>query len=133
MFYLAQVGRVYETQADLWAALPVPIRSAKTTRRNPLGDVYQPDPASGCSDPHDIAHYHAPMVGHSHHQTVDDHGWHNDIEFFHNGFKRYPVLLVAEPSLTFLWQTPRLYVDRHERNDTWDSVPALLLRLRAAR
>jgi hypothetical protein len=130
LFYLAQVEHVYASQADLWKALPQTLRRAKSTRTNHLGDAYQPNPASGCSDPFDTAHYHPPMLGHSHHQTESDDGWVNDIEFFHAGFGRHPVLLVAKPALTFLWQTPLLFVDSHPRNKTWDNLHALLGRLR---
>lgn len=132
LFYLAQVEHVYASQADLWKALPPALRRTKSTRTNSLGDAYQPNPASASTDPFDAARYHPPMLGHSHHRTESDDGWVNDIEFFHEGFGRHPVLLVAKSERTFLWQTPLLYVDSHPRNKTWDNLPALLARLRGA-
>ena len=48
----------------------------------------------------------------------------------HPTFKRHSVLLVAKPELTFIWQTPLLFLDEHPRNKTWTSVGALLSKLR---
>ena len=62
--------------------LTAQLRQAKSTRRNRLGDAYQPNPSSPCLDPWDAVHYYPPMVGHSHHVTAADDGWKNDIEFF---------------------------------------------------
>jgi len=132
LFYLAQVEQVYASQSELWEALPVGLRLAKSTRRNRLGDAYQPNPSSGCTDPFDADHYFPPMVGHSHRPTAGHDGWKDDIEFYHAAFKRHPVLLVAKPELTFLWQTPLLFLGNHPRNKTWDSVSALLSKLQPA-
>ncbi len=132
LVYLAQVERAYESQAELWADLPQRLRIAKSTTQNPLGDVYQPNPSSRSQDRHSVAHYHPPLVGHSHRETADDDSWHDDIEFFHARFRRRPLLLVAKPRMTFLWQQPMLYLKRHERNQTWGSVAALLAKLRSA-
>src|SRR4051812_16390672 len=102
-------------------------------RRNRLGDVYQPNPSSPCADPWDAAHYYPPLVGHSHREPASDDTWKKDIEFYHSNFKRRAPYLVAKPELTFLWQTPMLFVDEHPRNLTWNSVKALLLKLRMDR
>jgi hypothetical protein len=133
LFYLAQVEQVYTTEADLWAALPSSLRLAKSTRRNRLGDAYQPNPASSCADPFDAAHYHTPVVGHTHHVDAADDTWKKDIEFYHSNFKRHAPHLVAKPELTFLWQTPTMYLKDHPRNKTWDSVGALLSKLTMAK
>lgn len=137
LFYLAQVERVYATAADLWTALPsLPLphlQQAKSTRRNRLGDAFQPNLDSSCADPFDAAHYYPPMLGHSHHTTASDANWKNDIEFYNSSFKRHSVYLVANPELTFLWQTPTLYLREHHRNQSWESVDALLRRLIVAR
>jgi hypothetical protein len=132
LFYLARMEAVYASQADLWEALPAHVRQAKSTRRNRLGDVYQPNPSSPCADPWDAAHYYPPLVGHSHHLTASDDNWKKDIEFYHSNFKRRAPYLVAKPELTFLWQTPMLYLDEHPRNLTRDNVKALLSRLKMA-
>ena len=130
LFYLAKIEKVYASQSELWRAHTGKLRQAKSTRRNPLGDAYQPDPASACQDVFDAAHYHPPMVGHNHHVTASHDCWKNDIEFFPAPFKRHPVLLVAKPKLTFLWQTPLLFLDDHPRNKTWDGVKPLFQNLR---
>lgn len=133
LFYLAQVEQVYPTAASHWAAFPAHLRQAKTTRRNRLGDAFQPNPASSCADPFDADHYHPPMIGHSHHETAWDDNWKKDIEFYNGLFGRHSVYLVAKPELTFLWQTPTLFLNNHPRNDSWPSVDALLRRLVTAR
>ncbi|OWK40478.1 hypothetical protein [Fimbriiglobus ruber] len=130
LFYLAQVERVYPTAASHWAALPANLRQAKTTRRNRLGDAFQPNIASSCADPFDAAHYHTPMVKHSHHMTATDDTWKNDIEFFNSLLKRHSVYLVAKPEFTFLWHTPTLFLKDHPRNQSWESVDDLLVKLK---
>jgi hypothetical protein len=129
LFYLAQVELVYPTAAKLWEALPANLRQAKSTRRNRLGDAFQPDPASSCADPFDAAHYHPPMIGHSHRETASHDNWKKDIEFYNSKFKRHSVYVVEKPDLTFLWQTPTLYLKDHPRNQSWDSVDDLLVKL----
>lgn len=126
LFYLAQVRSGYSTAADLWAALPTSLRQAKSTRRNRLGDAFQPNPTSSCGDPRDAAHYHPPMVGHSHHRTARADDWKKDIEFSNAQFGRHAAYLVADPEFTFLWQTPALFLEHHPRNQSWDSVDELL-------
>ena len=133
LFYLAQVERICPTAASHWAALPANLRQAKTTRRNRLGDAFQPNPASSCADPFKAAHYHPPMIGHSHHETARDGNWKKDIEFVNRLFARHSVYVVARPKLTFLWQTPTLFLNHHPRNQSWGSVNKLLRRLVAAR
>jgi hypothetical protein len=133
LFYLASMEAVYASQAELWEALSAHVRQAKSTRRNRLGDVYQPNPSSHCADPWDAAHYYPPLVGHSHHETATDATWKKDIEFYHSKFKRRAPYLAAKPQLTFLWQTPMLFLDEHPRNLTWNNVKALLLKLRMDR
>jgi hypothetical protein len=112
---------------------PPNLRQAKSTRRNRLGDAYQPNPASSCADPFDATQYHPPMIGHSHRESGSDETWKNDIEFYNCKFKRHSAYIVAKPCLTFLWQTPTLYLKDHPRNQSWDSVDDLLRRLIAAR
>jgi hypothetical protein len=129
LFYLAQIGQVYRSMAELWTALPSHLRLAKSARRNRLGDAYQPNPSSACLDPFDAAHYYPPMLGHSHRKDASDDAWKEDVEFYDGSFKRYDVYLAAKPKLTFLWQTPLLYLEDHPRNKTWDSVAALLTKL----
>ena len=78
--------------------LTAQLRQAKSTRRNRLGDAYQPNPSSPCLDPWDAVHYYPPMVGHSHHVTAADDGWKNDRNFSHPPFKRHSVLLSPSPN-----------------------------------
>lgn len=134
LFYLAKVEQVYKSQSEICNALSPQTRKAKTTRRNPLGDIYEPNPSSLCDDPFDAAHYHPPMIGHSHHQEQSDDKWLKDIEFHHKKFGRRPPAIAAKPQLTFLWQTPLLFVDpdKHARNQTWSSMAELLDSLRMA-
>lgn len=133
LFYLARVQRAYPTAAELWYELAPSLRQAKSTRRNRLGDAYQPNRASPCADPFDAAHYHPPMIGHSHRESNSDENWKNDIEFYNSKFKRHAAYLVAKPCSTFLGQTPTLYLQDHPRNQSWDSVDDLFRRLVAAR
>jgi hypothetical protein len=133
LFYLAQVRSGYPTAAGLWAALPASLRQAKSTRRNRLGDAFQPNPTSSCGDPLDAAHYHPPMVGHSHRRTAATEDWKKDIEFSNAQFGRHAAYLVADPAFTFLWQTPALFLEHHPRNQGWESVDILLTRLIASR
>jgi hypothetical protein len=130
LFYLARVGKVYKSMAELWASLPAPLRLAKSAKRNRLGDAYQPNPKSTCLDPFDANHYYPPSVGHSHRKNVLDDTWKRDVEFYDRSFKRHDVYLVAKPELTFLWQTPLLYVKSHPRNRTWETMGELLSALR---
>jgi hypothetical protein len=130
LFYLARMKWVYPSQAELWKALPDHVRQGKNSRYNRLGDVYQPNPTSPCVDPWGAAHYFPPLIGHSHRETATDNGWKKDIEFFHKKFKRRAPYLVAKPDVTFLWQTPMLYLDEHPRNLTWGSIQSLLSKLR---
>lgn len=74
-----------------------------------------------------------PMIGHSHHETARDDTWKKDIEFYNGLFGRHSVYLVAKPELTFLWQTPTLFLNDHPRNQRWESVDELLRRLVAGR
>jgi hypothetical protein len=68
------------------------------------------------------------MIGHSHRTKASDDNWKNDIEFY-NRFKRHSADVIAKPNLTFLWQTPTLYLKDHPRNQSWDNVDDLLARL----
>jgi hypothetical protein len=63
LFYLARMEAVYASQAELWEALPAHVRQAKSTRRNRLGDVYQPNPSSPGANPWDAAHEEAGVSG----------------------------------------------------------------------
>lgn len=133
LFYLAQVEEFYLTAASHWAALPANLRQAKSTQRNRLGDAFQPNPASSCAGPFDADHYHPPMIGHSHHVDATDENWKKDIEFLNSKFERHSVYLVANPELTFLWQTPTMYLKDHPRNRAWGSVGTLLSKLTMAK
>ena len=38
--------------------------------------------------------------------------------------------LVAKPELTFIWQSPTMYLKEHPRNQSWEIVDELLAKLK---
>jgi hypothetical protein len=129
LFYLAQVEQGHPTAADLWNKLSGGEQQAKSTRLSRLGDAFEPNSAATYAGPHKAKYYHPPMVGHSHRATAPDERWKQDIEYSHPGFRRHAAHLVARPELTFLWQTPTLFLEHHPRNRSWASVDELLRQL----
>ena len=124
LVYLAEVCHPYDSYSQLWNALPVAVRNAKSATRHTLGDIYQPNPSSACADPYNPAHYSPPIEGHTHEDW-----WKEDVVTRY--YNRHPALLVAKPKTTFLWQTPTLFLTEHHRNQTWNGgVTALMSKLR---
>lgn len=125
LFYLAEVANAYESQQDIWEAVPPEVQKAKCTRNNSHGDLYEPQFLRG-ADSFDSANYHLPMVGHRHRVNENDETWQRDIDYFDETFKRHSAYLSANPRRTFLWESPMLYVDDHSRTDSWTSINHLL-------
>jgi hypothetical protein len=130
LFYLAKVQVAYASQAELWRALADHVRLAKSTRLHQLGDLYEPNPTSPCTDPWDADHYYPPMVGHNHRPTQAATIW-RDYDIERTPYGRHPRLLLATRKLTFLWRTPLLYKD-YRRQGTWESVCECLSELTPA-
>jgi hypothetical protein len=120
LFYLAKVQVAYTSPAELWHALDDRARRKKSTRLHPLGDVFEPNPSSPCKDHHKADHYFPPMLGHDHRMSDLQAIW-KDYDIEQCPHRRHPRLLRADPSLTFIWQTPLIYKD-YRRHGTWDSV-----------
>jgi Nucleotide modification associated domain 2 len=109
LVYLMRVADAYESHRELWKHLSPHSKTLKNARVNTLGDVYEPNGNIG--DAFALSSYHAPLRGHSHHQTACDLGWHGDIDYF--GKKRRAALLVGSPSHTFVWNRPGVrYADQ---------------------
>jgi hypothetical protein len=135
LFYVTQVDATYPSHNALWQARPE-LRSAKSSRRNHKGDLYEPKGALACTDclnPDcptclDPDAYYPPMVGHSHRKTAADETWIGDIDTTY--YNRRPALLVGKPSRTFLWEHPTIrFRTDHPRTKTWTSMAALLRQL----
>lgn len=124
LFYLAKIEKVYKSQAEICKALPPETLNAKTTRRNRLGDIYEPNRLSDCTDPFNVAHYFPPMIGHSHREKASDQRWLRDIDYPRYG--RRASYFLAKPTLSFLWQTPLLFLTQHPRQRKWGSLAEML-------
>ncbi len=106
LVYLMQVGHAFESHYDLWASREGTIiadKSAKSARRNPLGDLYQPKGELLGDDRFDPGNYHAPCRGHSHASQ-----WHQDVCYRGRG-GRPAALLVGDAENSFVWDTPAIF------------------------
>lgn len=132
LFYLTRVQDAYESHAELWERLPAGVREKKSAAANFLGDVFAPRGRIAGDGQFDPDRYHTP-TRHSHRRNSCDKGWHNDIDYWCAGrYKRRPSLLVGDPHLTFLWETPIIRLDgNHCRNfKKWDSIEMLVRHLK---
>ena len=99
LFYLMRVERAFESQFDLWQALPRSSREAKAADRHPLGDLYRPlsDELAG-GERFQVARYQPPCPSHDHYQ-----GWEDDV---HYPGGRRPALLVGAAEHSYVWSGP---------------------------
>jgi hypothetical protein len=135
LFYLAKIDSAHESHADLWQAMKTRTRNAKVADRHFLGDVFRPkSPLPTGSARFTPSRYVTPSA-HAHRQHRGDRGWQNDINYRHSDRYSHPPLLVADPSMTFIWDEPLIfYASDHCRNFyKWSSLSELLSNLRAAR
>lgn len=132
LFYLAKISHACESQYDLWQFLqktPKTVREAKSSLNDPFGDVFEPIGVLKGDERFDPACYHPPMLGHSHHNNGCHTAWVGDIRY--RKARRYgqqPSLLVCEPSLSFMWQKPKIRLKEfHARNfRNWESASDFL-------
>jgi hypothetical protein len=133
LFYLMQVEVAYDSHSDLWNALPETVRDAKAAHKHFLGDVFVPKTTNLTGDSRfDPSRYHCPSR-HAHIKPKDPIYWHNDINYQHAARTgRQPPLLVAEPSLTYIWKEPMLYLDcnHHRDYEKWANLQDLIARLK---
>ena len=129
LVYLMQVGHAFESHYDLWASPEGTIiadKSAKSARRNPLGDLYEPKGELLGDDRFDPGNYHAPCRGHSHARQ-----WHQDVSYRGRG-GRPAALLVGDAENSFVWDTPAIFfADSLGRGQKKLSLGDLLHRLSA--
>lgn len=104
LFYLMLVEKVFDSHADAWTELSRP--TAKSTHRNPFGDVYEPLPH--LTNNWDAKHYRPTLTGHVH----DDAGnRHKDIERVYCP-GRHPKLLAGDVRHSYLWSAPLIRLNR---------------------
>lgn len=128
LFYLTRVAAAFDSQFELWEALPPATRRAKSAARHRLWDLFEPKPDSltrlevpaARSLP---AHYIPPCSDHSHAGA-----WHKDIHY--EGPAGRARFLLGDPAASFVWSSPRI-VNRyaggaHPRTKLWPELSAFL-------
>lgn len=111
VFYMMKVQAAFESHYDLWHAdlLSASAKRAKSASRHRLGDLYEP--SSRNVGPFDPDSYKEPDDDHSHYKKP--HGknrpeWQEDIDYVGMA-RRRPALLVGDPEMSFIWETPLIY------------------------
>jgi hypothetical protein len=125
------VRDAYESHAELWDSLDAATREKKSARANFLGDVFAPRGRVAGDGRFDPGRYHTP-TRHSHRRNSCDNGWHNDIDYWRADRYGRPSLLVGDPHLMFIWESPVICFDGdHCRNfKKWDSIEKLIRHLK---
>jgi hypothetical protein len=103
--YLMCVERSFLSQMDLWRELPDKCRRAKCASNSPVGDLYEPKPASK-RGPFDPLNYNAPVAGHAHSPGWRLNSWHNDIVRW-RGSKPHRLLL-GQAAQSYRWTHTRM-------------------------
>lgn len=131
LFYLTRVQEAYESHAELWESLDTATRAKKSARDNFLGDVFAPRGKVAGEARFDPRRYRTP-TRHSHRRNSCDNGWHNDIDYWCADRYGRPSLLVGDPLLTFIWESPVIRLDSdHCRNfKKWDGIGKLIRHLK---
>jgi hypothetical protein len=127
LFYLMRIRDEYDSQLDLWSALPPSVRAVKSARTNRLGDLFEPR-ATAHAAAYNPASYHPPVsspVGaeHVHWSTA----WLQDICWrYPTPATKMPKLLVGDPDYSFVWSRPRYSFNgtKHPRFKVYPSVAA---------
>lgn len=106
LIYLMHVNRAFESHYALWKGLPADVRRAKAANKagNIFGDVYRPVKTQTCKAPFDEASYRSPCASHAH-----EDGWGKDVDYM--SYRR-PALLVGDVKFSFLWDKPKILLDR---------------------
>jgi hypothetical protein len=134
LFYLGQIREAYASQSELWHALPVKTRQAKSAKVSRQGDLYEPKGKLDFKTAFNPANYHPPLSGHRHHPGGK---WRIDIDYRLKKLKRHgarrPSLLVADPEFSFVWRTPSLYVDARWRQRNYVTLHHFLQDLKEDR
>ncbi|WP_419188459.1 hypothetical protein [Stieleria bergensis] len=135
LFYLARIDSAHESHADLWQAMKARTRNAKVADRHFLGDIFRPKSPLPTGSARFTPNRYITPSAHAHRQHRGDRGWRNDINYRHADRYRHPPLLVADPSMTFIWDEPLIFFARnHCRNFyKWSSFSELVSNLRASR
>ena len=94
------VEHVFDSHADAWSGLKRP--TAKSTKRNPFGDVYEPLP--DLKGKWLASDYQTSVAGHVHGDTGSRF---KDIEKVYRP-GRHPKLLVGAVNQSYLWSSPML-------------------------
>jgi hypothetical protein len=135
LFYLSMIKSAYESHADLWKAMNARNRNAKAADRHFLGDTFRPKSPLPTGKARFTPSRYVTPSAHAHRQHQGDRGWRNDISYRHADKYRHPPLLVADPSMTFIWDEPLIYyAANHCRNfHKWPSLAGLVANLRETR
>lgn len=104
LVYLIQVGKAYNSQADIYKALSPAAQRAKAADANRLGDLYRPKEV--IRDVYNANNYMRPIDGHTH--CVHD-GWREDIGYT-DQYGRRCAYLAGAPGRSFLWNRPEIVV-----------------------
>ncbi len=100
---------------------------AKSSHEHFLGDIFVPHGRIVGEGRFNPRRYLVPLR-HSHRRHKCDNDWHNDINYKHSERYGRPALLVGDPTLTFLWDEPRIFLSNaHCRNfKKWNNLADLL-------
>jgi hypothetical protein len=105
--YLMCVERSFLSQVELWRALPVSCRGAKSASNSELGDLFEPK-AAASTNPYNPAHYHAPAVG-GHVHSTDKHPstWRRDVMRW-GRWSRPHRLLLGKATQSYRWMNVKM-------------------------
>lgn len=109
VFYMMKVQAAFESHYDLWHSdlIPADTKQAKSASKHRLGDLYEPKGKN--LNPFDPGSYIEPIAKHSHRKDKNQQEWHRDIRYEGWQTKRPAALLVGDPKLSFIWETPLIY------------------------
>jgi hypothetical protein len=134
VFYLARIQAAYESQCEIWQAMTVRSRNAKAAHRHFLGDLFQPNSPIPCGSERFKPSCYVRPEHHTHRLYPADRSWQKDIDYVHAVNRRRSPMLVADSSLTFLWEEPMIFLERDHCRDYFKrpSLASLLGELQEA-
>ena len=104
--YLMCVERSFLSQVELWSALSVRCRRAKSASKSELGDLFEPKSAAP-NDPYNPEHYYSPIVGHVHSPQKRPDAWHHDVIRWGRWSKPHRLLL-GQAAHSYRWMDVKM-------------------------
>ena len=104
--YLMCVERSFLSQFELWHALSVDCRQAKSASSSALGDLFKPK-KTAADDPYNPANYFRPVAGHVHSCPVNPDAWHHDIMQWGRSLEPHPLLL-GQKAQSYRWSNVKM-------------------------